>query len=281
MKMNPSKQILVMVGAGVALGLAGCGGGQGAINSGPVSSRPVAPSVPASALRAAASESVLKLAPSLAGGRHAAFTRYDPKGKATWAKGAVGTIDLSGVSFDNPRTATLITPRHVLMAKHYRRKAGARLVFHDRSGRRHEARLVAVKWAAVDLAVGQLDRALPLRPYRVLSPRSDYGSLLQGVPVLVTNRQRLVFCHQIAVITKGWVRLDRSEVPGVAGNLIVGDSGNPSFLLIRGEPILLETHTVGGFGGGPFVSNPATFAAINRLIAQLGGRERLSVLDVR
>jgi hypothetical protein len=62
---------------------------------------------------------------------------------------------------------------------------------------------------------------------------------------------------------------------------VVGDSGNPGFLLVNDEPILLETHSTGGFGSGPFFSNPGNFASINRMIEDLGGRERLSVLEVR
>ena len=277
--MKMAKRVQVAAGAGViglALVLVSCAGGGGG------ASRPVSRSVEAGAIRSAASDGLLALAPSLGGGRHAAFKQYDPKGAAVWADGAVRAIDLSGVAFDDSRTATLITPQHVLMAKHYARKVGSRLVFHDRSGQLHEAFLMAVKTGPNDLAVGQLNRPMPVRPYRVLSPRKDYGSLLNGVPVVVTNRKRVVFCHAINQVTDGgWVRFGASPVPGVAGNLTVGDSGNPSFLLVHGEPILIETHTSGGFGAGPFVSDPANFAVINRLIAEMGGGGQLSVLAVR
>ena len=52
-------------------------------------------------------------------------------------------------------------------------------------------------------------------------------------------------------------------------DLIAGDSGNPSFLWIRGEPVLLETHTTGGSGAGPFYGSPINHAAINNAIASL------------
>lgn len=267
-------RLMAIVGALLALVLGSCGTGGGG--------RPVAAPLAAGALATAATDDLSALAPSLAGGRHLAFRHYSANGPATWSRGAVGEIDLSGVAFDSNQTATLVTPRHVLMARHYQRKVGARLVFHDRSGKLHEAFLVAVRSGPTDIAVGQLDRPLPIRPYRVLSSRSDYGSLLEGVPVIVTNRQRLVFCHAVTSITgQGWIRLGPSRIPGVAGRLVVGDSGNPGFLLVDGEPILVETHTTGGFGGGPFFSDPQNFAAINRLIGQLGGSERLTVLEVR
>ena len=260
---------------GLALVLASCAGGAGG-------SRPSSPPVAAGGIRPAASNGLLALAPSLGGGRHAAFAQYDPKAKSTWAGGSVSSIDLSGVAFDQKQTATLIAPRHVLMAKHYQRKVGDRMVFHDRSGRPHTALLVAAKNGPNDIAVGQLDQPVPVRPYRVLSPRADYGTLLKGVPVVTTNHKRHVFCHEITQVSaSGWVSFGPGKVPGVAGNLVVGDSGNPSFLLVNGEPILIETHTSGGFGGGPFISDPGNFAAINRLIGQMGGGEQLSVLEVR
>jgi len=268
-------QILAGLGVGVAVGLSGCaGGGAG--------SRPSSAPVPARELKRVASEGLLALAPSLTGGRHRAFKRYDRDGKATWADGGVRTIDLSGVAFDNDRTATLIAPRHVLMSKHFGRKVGTRMVFHDRSGRPHEGFVVASRSGPNDIAVGQLNRPMPVRPYRVLSARADYGSLLRRVPVVLTNRKGYVFCHEVAAITPGgWASFGPGQVPGVAGKLVVGDSGNPGFLLINGEPILIETHTLGGFGAGPFVSDPANFAAINRLMGELGSGERLSVLEVR
>jgi hypothetical protein len=259
----------------LALILGACAGGDGG-------SRPVSPPVTSGVINPAASDGLLELAPSLANGRHAAFSQYDPAGKSKWSGGEVGSIDLSGVAFDQNQTATLIAPRHVLMATHYQRKVGERIVFHDRSGRPHSALLVAAKSGPNDITVGQLDQSVPVRPYRVLSPRHDYGLLLKGVPVVTTNRQRHVFCHGLSRITEsGWVFFGPGPVPGVAGKMVAGDSGNPSFLLVNGEPILIETHTSGGFGGGPFVSDPANFAAINRLIGQMGGGEQLSVLEVR
>ena len=77
------------------------------------------------------------------------------------------------------------------------------------------------------------------------------------------------------------MRLGPTDIPGVAGRLIVGDSGNPSFLLLNGEPVLVEMHTVGGFGAGPFLSDPGNFAAINRMMRELGGGEQLDVVQMR
>jgi hypothetical protein len=126
-----------------------------------------------------------------------------------------------------------------------------------------------------------LDRPVPVRHYRVLAPRSDYGALLKGVPVPATNYRRYVMVHAVAAVSGGVIRFGPSDMPGVAGRLIVGDSGNPSFLLVNGEPVLVETHSAGGFGSGPFFSDPENFAAINGMMRELGCGEQLETVPVR
>ena len=51
--------------------------------------------------------------------------------------------------------------------------------------------------------------------------------------------------------------------------LIKGDSGNPSFLWLDGEPVFIETHSGGGPGAGPFISFPKTYQAINTAMKDL------------
>ena len=64
-------------------------------------------------------------------------------------------------------------------------------------------------------------------------------------------------------------RYPRSLPKGFYEDLIKGDSGNPSFVLVRGEPVLLETHTSGGAGAGPFYGSAEVQAGISAAIAQL------------
>ena len=262
---------VVIVAAWVTV-LAGCGGGAPMVRTSP----PVA----AATLRSVAGAEVRELAPDLAGGRHAVFSAYSKKGDAKWAGGAVRGIDLSGVAFDEKRSATLISPQHVIMAAHYPRRVGAMVVLHDRSGVRHEGFVTRIEKGPNDIAIGLLNRPMPVRHYRVLAPRSDYDGLLRGVPVLVTNSRRFVMVHAVDSVRQGWIRFGPADIPGVAGKLVVGDSGNPSFLLVNGEPVLVETHTTGGFGAGPFFSDPGNFAAINRMMRALGGTEQLETVPV-
>ena len=52
------------------------------------------------------------------------FTRYNPRGPSTWNQGWPWKLDLSGVAWDEPTTATALTPRHVVMADHFKRGTG-------------------------------------------------------------------------------------------------------------------------------------------------------------
>ena len=58
--------------------------------------------------------------------------------------------------------------------------------------------------------------------------------------------------------------------------LIGGDSGNPAFLLVNGEAILLLTHHYST--GGPFYTGH--LAAVNAAMAQLGGGYQLTEAEL-
>ncbi|MDC0305749.1 hypothetical protein OAL16_01010 [Akkermansiaceae bacterium] len=88
------------------------------------------------------------------------------------------SFDMSGVSFNEKMTLTLVTRRHVIMASHYRRKPGDKVVFHNRMGKRIERTLVGVIGVVGDVAVGLLDLEVPpdLKVYALPAPREDFFS---------------------------------------------------------------------------------------------------------
>lgn len=47
------------------------------------------------------------------------------------------------------------------------------------------------------------------------------------------------------------------------------DSGNPNFFIINGQPVLIGTHT--SYIGGPFISAPAIYDAVEAAMGQMGG----------
>jgi hypothetical protein len=215
------------------------------------------------------------------------FDAYLSSSASQWSRFSwTNQVDLSGVSWDDLRDCTLISPRHVIMATHFHRGAGSAVVFHDRSGVRLTRTITAV--AAVpgglnpDITVGLLDSDVPLKFYKVLPPRTDWATHLVGALTLATDYECKLLVKRISFIGQPYVSFDNS--PAVDDfydeSLIVGDSGNPSFVLVRGEPILIETHTYGGGGAGPFFSTTTNFNAINQVMASLGGGYQLSTVNL-
>ena len=213
------------------------------------------------------------------------ITNYATDRPASWGRNFTRRLDFTGVAWDDTRTATAVSPLHVVMAAHYQRPVGSTIVFHDRSGRPQHRTLVAVESLAgiADVAVGKLDSPLPsgVKPYRLLPPSSNDASLA-GCLALVTDQQRRAFVHEIAGIQGNSLSFRHSQRVSALfrKNLIVGDSGHPSFLLVGGEMVLIGTHTSGGPGSGPFYSSPQLFSAIDSAMAKLGGGYRLSVVPL-
>ncbi|MDC0305750.1 hypothetical protein OAL16_01015 [Akkermansiaceae bacterium] len=62
---------------------------------------------------------------------------------------------------------------------------------------------------------------------------------------------------------------------GWGKNLVKGDSGNPSFFISKGELVLIETHTSGGAGSGPFYGSPLIQEKLSAAITTLAPGYRL------
>ncbi len=214
------------------------------------------------------------------------FDRYAPRADALWARDWTKRLDFTGVAMDQVRTCTLISPRHVLMAQHYQRNPGDVVSFHDRAGRVHqriiERRLAVPGGLMPDLAVGLLERDVPVTFYQVLPPRADYSEHLVGSLAVITDKDRNLLLRRIAHVGNRHLRYGRAGDfdARYADPLITGDSGNPGFIIVQGQPVLIETHTFGGMGQGPFISDPQNYAAINDLMRELGGGYQLSPIAI-
>ncbi len=200
------------------------------------------------------------------------FSSYNPNLNADMAPGWARSMDMSGVSFNDTRTATLVTPRHVVMAKHYSRGPADAVIFHDRSGQRIARKLVAFAPAAGDVMVGLLDEPVPsaYHPYALPSTDSD-ASALVGLPVIVSDKERNLFVHLVAGVGSGKIafKQDERDLYGWGKNLISGDSGNPSFLIVGKQLVLIETHTTGGPGAGPYYGESGVQASVKAAVRKL------------
>lgn len=208
------------------------------------------------------------------------FSNYKSRNVSLWSNGWTRRIDLTGVSWSQKQSGTAITPRHIVFAAHYKMKTGSVIRFHDRDGQPHRRTvqdLISFRnrddAARADIAVALLDEPLPsgVKSYRLLPPRNDYGQTLPGCPVLVTEQKRRVFIHQVnrQVGSSIFFHQHPDFPASLYKYLVMGDSGNPSFLLVGGEPVLIQTHTGGGSGAGPFYSEPSIFAALQAAVAKL------------
>ncbi|MBK1827475.1 hypothetical protein [Haloferula rosea] len=217
------------------------------------------------------------------------FKNYRVDGPVLWNQGWPWKLDLTGVAWDRSNTATAITPRHVVMASHYIRKQGEPLVYHDRKGNRHVRRVEKVihfkeRKFSGDVAIGLLDQPLPasVRTYPLPAPRADGGEALIGATALITEQKRKLYFHQIGRISNTTIgfRSDRRNPESRQKKLIAGDSGHPSFILSKGELVLIETHTGGGAGSGPFYGAKAVQDCLSTIINELDPAYRFRTVNV-
>ena len=200
----------------------------------------------------------------------ALFKSYVPRGKSTWQSNWTSKFNLTGVSWNDPRCATLIDPQFVVMAAHFQRPSNVPLFFHDRSGKSYERYAVAYRTLTVgDIAVAKLNLPLPpsVKPFRLVNA----NDVKPGAPVIVSDQTGTLSIHQIASVNGSSIafQFQPDLNPVYQRNLIVGDSGHPSFVIKRGELFLVGTHTTGGPGAGPFYGDPVVQGAIRKSMAEM------------
>ncbi len=208
------------------------------------------------------------------------FKTYNANGDSvmntTWTR----KFDASGISFNDKRTCTLITRQHVVMASHYKRPIPSSVIFHDRNGKQLSRILVSAQNVSGDCAVGLLNQPVPsgYKVYPLLAPEPTLGEKIKGEFVLVTDQKKRVFVHEVRGVSKQannysmiFLKYDASKKTGYGKMLISGDSGNPSFVMVNGEPVLIETHHTGGAGAGPFYGDADLQAKLRSAIKSIGG----------
>lgn len=199
------------------------------------------------------------------------FQYYQPKALSKWRNNWTSALDLTGVSWNDSRTATLIAPSYVVMAAHYIRPSNVPVMFHDKNGKAYERYITAVRSLTVgDVAVGKLNLPLPPEIKRYRFARASEATV--GRPAIITDQTMVLSVHRIENINGGVISfsyfLDLNPI--YQRNLIVGDSGNPTFIYSNGDLALLETHTTGGPGAGPFYGDPGVQTAIRAAMAEMG-----------
>lgn len=198
------------------------------------------------------------------------FAFYNYHGKAIWKRNWTSNFDLTGVSWNDSRTATAVSRNHVVMAAHYSRPTSVPLIFHDRNGNQHVrtiTRILPIPGAG-DVTVGLLNEPLPagVKHYKLAALEDATPMKL----VLVTDQTMTLSLHRLGRLEGSRVVLgyDSKIAKTYWRNLIVGDSGNPAFVLRNGEPLLLTTFSTGGPGTGPFYGDPIVRPLVMNAIGQ-------------
>lgn len=187
---------------------------------------------------------------------------------------------------------TLVSPRHVVFSTHFPIPVGATVRFVTRDNVVVDRTLVGAisppyvgQSAFPDISVGVLDSDVPpsIGFARILP--DDWAAYLPDrrleIPLLAINQR------EAALVTSLWWLDDQvlcSEPADATqraffDTIVTGDSGHPGFMIVDDQLVLLTVWTMGSGGMGTFTTGQR--AAIDGMMAQLGGGYRLTTIDIR
>lgn len=176
-----------------------------------------------------------------------------------WLRG----VDFSCVSPWNDeggaiRAGTAISKRHIVCAAHLPLWKGVRILFVGEDGGVCPCYVEKTKTVGkTDIMVASLNAELTpnIKPAKILPEEYEkYVGDGKGLPVVTFNQKEQVFLSQIKCMFSNsvWhVSTTNKSWRALGGKIVGGDSGDPAFLLIGNEPILLYCLYNGGFGHGP------------------------------
>lgn len=159
------------------------------------------------------------------------------------------------------RAGTLVSKRHVLFAQHFPLWKGVRIAFVDGEGQTCVCSIEKTKAIPQsDITVGLLDYEVTpnIHPAKILP--LDFRKYIgdgAGLPVVTFSQTESVTVADMdAVPTNLNWRVGRADRPKDAQRLAFskgvksGDSGNPAFLVVGKDPLLLYTQHGGVYGSG-------------------------------
>ena len=158
------------------------------------------------------------------------------------------------------RAGTLISKRHVIFAKLFPLWKGVRILFVDGEGEVCPCHVAATKGVEhCDIMIGLLDYEVTpnIHPAKILP--ENFGQYIGeggGLPIVTfTQTERAILsAAQRGSPTSLFAAFPTNQTwKAFGGRVVSGDSGDPAFLLIGKEPILLYCLHSGGPGYGPSI----------------------------
>lgn len=218
---------------------------------------------------------------------------------------------LSGADWKT-RAGTLITTKHIIQAKHYLTSilpGGTPLIFVDENNNVIRRNLMSYALDPdTDIAIGVLDSDVPsnIKIAKVLPTnfstyiRVNNNNFVNFYPylysVVLDQEEKAILklftgCYGgistiLTTITSSPLSQNQptTMVPDPAQfyawseDAISGDSGNPNFIIIDNELVILSTFYTSI--GGPFISNSTIYSTINSLIESLSPGQGYSLTPV-
>lgn len=205
-----------------------------------------------------------------------------------WANG----IDLSCASPWNNENGslyagTLISPRHVVFCDHasFYPKNGKTITFVSPSNQEVTRTIVnSVRAGDPDIRVALLDSDVPNSITFAKVLPSNWATYLIGftpqstVPVMCLNQTERASIASLRSLHSSFLNAYPTLYPSYYGEIILFDSGNPTFLIINGQLVLIGVFTGGGAGNGSFISYHMD--AVNAAMTSLGGGYQLSTINL-
>ena len=211
------------------------------------------------------------------------FTAYSTTQATYKTQNWASQFDFSGVGWDSTKSGTLITDQHILVANHYARGIGQRIIFFSKDGQKVERTIVGRKSFKSydarlnDACVEKLNAPVPdnVKVYALINPSSihEYNDFVDA-PYLMTDKTRHVFAEKVYSINPTHSTVPQSISFSKSSNYpnfmyhgaVSGDSGNPQFFIINGELVL--SGVLYGYANGKMINQFNGFASMYDTLLQ-------------
>lgn len=212
------------------------------------------------------------------------------RSNTVWTSLGTSSLDFTGASPWNDYSgmtlgATLISPRHIVVAHHAPVVNGSTVIFVDNENNIISRTVASVAQIQVgsDMQIAVLNEDVPSSiayyPIVDLSILQNYWKNVPNTPLIILDQEDKAIIKEVGSVFLGIfyylssVVSPRSEFDET---LIVGDSGNPVFGVIGGRLVLLSSVYTETYG----TSFSSFINDINSAMTMLGGGYQVSTLDL-